>query len=104
MAVKLFFLTTRGLEPISADEIAALPEVTIGRIGYRRIAASSAGSLAPPLKLRIVNDAFLDLATWGNVGRPRQTLALLRDLSSRLDLRAAVANLTRLRVVPHNGL
>ena len=102
MSVKLFFLTTRGLESVSADEIAALPAVTIGRIGYRRIAASSAGSLAPLLKLRTVDDAFLDLAAWGNVGRPRQTLALLRYLSSRLDLRAAVANLNRLRAVPQS--
>jgi len=87
---------------VSADEIAALPAMTIGRIGYRRIAASCAGSLAPLLKLRTVDDAFLDLAAWGTVGRPRRTLTLLRDLSSRLDLRAAVANLTRLRAVPQS--
>src|SRR6266542_1820577 len=100
MSAKLFFLTTRGLESLSANEIAELPAVTIGRIGYRRITASCAGSLAPLLNLRTVDDIFLDLASWRNVGRPRQTLALLRDLSSRLDLRAAAAKLTRLRVVP----
>jgi tRNA (guanine6-N2)-methyltransferase len=102
MSTKLFFLTTRGLESVSADEIDALPAVTIGRIGYRRIAASCAGSLAPLLRLRTVDDAFLDLAAWGTVDRPRRTLTLLRDLSSRLDLRAAVANLTRLRAVPQS--
>jgi tRNA (guanine6-N2)-methyltransferase len=85
---------------VSSDEIAALSAVTIGRIGYRRITASCAGSLAPLLDLRTVDDVFLDLAAWRNVGRPRQTLALLRDLSSRLDLRAAAAELTRLRAVP----
>ena len=100
MSAKLFFLTTRGLESLSADEIAALPAVSIGRIGYRRITASCAGSLAPLLNLRTVDDVFLDLALWRNVGRPRQTLALLRDLSSRLDLRAAADKLTRLRAVP----
>jgi tRNA (guanine6-N2)-methyltransferase len=100
MSVKLFFLTTRGLESVSADEIAALSTVTIGRIGYRRITASCAGSLAPLLELRTVDDVFLDLAAWRNVGRPRQTLALLRDLSSRLDLRAPVAKLARLRAIP----
>src|SRR6266545_4747328 len=100
MSAKLFFLTTRGLESLSANEIAELPAVTIGRIGYRRITASCAGSLAPLLNLRTVDDVFLDLASWRNVGRPRQRLALLRDLSSRLDLRAAAAKLTRLRVVP----
>ena len=102
MSIKLFFLTTRGLESVSADEIAAVPEVTIVSIGYRRITASCAGSLAPLLDLRTVDDAFLDLAAWENVGRPRRTLALLRDLSSRLDLRAAVADLTRLRAVPQS--
>src|SRR5262245_43997489 len=99
MSVKLFFLTTRGLESVSANEIAPLPSVRIERIGYRRITVSCAGSLAPLLGLRTVDDVFLDLATWRNVGRPRRTLALLRDLSSRLDLRAAAAKLTRLRGV-----
>src|SRR5262245_5779067 len=102
MSVKLFFLTTRGLESVSSDEIAALSAVTVGRIGYRRITASCAGSLAPVLDLRTVDDVFLDLAAWRNVGRPRQTLALLRDFSSRLDLRAAAAELTRLRAVPQS--
>jgi 23S rRNA G2445 N2-methylase RlmL len=100
MSVKLFFLTTRGLEAVSSHEIAALSAVTIGRIGYRRITASCAGSLAPLLDLRTVDDVFLDLGAWRNVGRPRRTLALLRDLSSRLDLRAAAAEITRLRAVP----
>src|SRR5262249_59448370 len=100
MSAQLCLPTTRGLESLSANEIAALPAVTIGRIGYRRITASCAGSLAPLLSLRSVDDVFLDLASWRNVGRPRQTLALLRDLSSRLDLRAAAAKLARLRAVP----
>src|SRR5215471_9570460 len=100
MSVKLFFLTTRGLESVSANEIAALPAVTIGRLSYRRITASCAGSLATLLNLRTVDDVFLDLAAWRNVGRPRQALALLRDLSSRLDLRAAAARLSRAPAVP----
>src|SRR5262245_56105647 len=100
MSVKLFFLTTRGLESMSANEIAALSEVTIRRTGYRRITASYEGPLASLLSLRTVDDVFLDLATWRNVGRPRQTLALLRDLSSRLDLSSAAATLARLRAVP----
>src|SRR5262249_58631134 len=95
MSAQLCLPTTRGLESLSANEIAALPAVTIGRIGYRRITASCAGSLAPLLNLRTVDDVFLDLAAWRNVGRPRQTLALLRDLTSRLALRAAAATLTR---------
>lgn len=102
MSIKLFFLTTRGLEDVSAEEIAALPAMKIGSIGYRHVMASCAGSLAPLLNLRTIDDAFLDLAAWENVGRPRRTLALLRDLSSRLDLRAAAANLPRLSAVPQS--
>src|SRR5215813_5717300 len=102
MSAKLFFLTTRGLESLSANEIATLPAVTIGRIGYRRITASCAGPLAPLLNLLTVDDVFLDLATWRDVGRPRRTLALMRNLSSQLDLRAAAAKLTRFRAVPQS--
>jgi 23S rRNA G2445 N2-methylase RlmL len=100
MSEKLFFLTTRGLEDVSANEIATLPSLTIGSIGYRHITASCAGSLAPLLNIRTVDDIFLDLATWRNMGRSRQTLALIRDLSSRLNLRSAAAKLARLRAVP----
>jgi tRNA (guanine6-N2)-methyltransferase len=100
MSEKLFILTTRGLETLSAREIATLPAVTIDRIAYRRVTASCQGSLAPLLNLRTVDDVFLDLATWRNVSRPRRTLALLRDSSSRLDLRAAAGKLARLRAVP----
>jgi 23S rRNA G2445 N2-methylase RlmL len=100
MSEKLFFLTTRALETVSANEIATLPAVTIGSIGYRRITASCGGPLATLLDLRTVDDVFLDLGTWRNVGRRRHTLALMRDLSSRLDLRAAAAKLARLRAVP----
>jgi tRNA (guanine6-N2)-methyltransferase len=100
MPVKVFFLTTRGLEDVSANEIAALPGLTIGRIGYRRITASCAKSLVPLCDLQTVDDAFLDLDTWQGVGSHRRTLELLRGLSSRLDLRAAAANCARLRPIP----
>ncbi len=102
MSEKLFFLTTRGLEAVSANEIASLPAVTIGRIGYRRITACCAEPLAPLLNLLTVDDAFLDLGEWRNVGRPRRTLALMRDLCSQLDLRAAAARIAQVRIVPQS--
>jgi tRNA (guanine6-N2)-methyltransferase len=100
MSIKVFFLTTRGLEAVSANEIAAVPGLVIERIGYRRITASCAGSLGPLCDLHTVDDAFLDLDTWQGIGSHRQMLALLRRLSSRLDLSAAAANCARLRPIP----
>jgi tRNA (guanine6-N2)-methyltransferase len=102
MSEKLFFLTTRGLEAVSANEIATLPAVTLGSIGYRRITASCAGSLAPLLDLRTIDDVFLDLSTWRDIGRHRRTLAFMRELSSLLDLRAAASKVARLRDIPQS--
>jgi tRNA (guanine6-N2)-methyltransferase len=102
MSEKIFFLTTRGLEAVSANEIASLPGLMIGRIGYRRITASCAGSIAPLCDLQTVDDAFLDLDTWPGIGPHRRTLALLRDLSSQLDLHAAAASCARLRAIPQS--
>jgi hypothetical protein len=56
----IFALTTRGLEAISAAEIAAFPGVTLGETGYRRVSAAS-DALAPLLGLRTVDDVYLDL-------------------------------------------
>ena len=96
---QIFALTTYGLETLSAREMVALPRVTIGRISYRRIAATCSGSLAPLLSLRTVDDVFLDVATWSDIGRPRSTLERLRTLSARLDLHPAAALCAALRPV-----
>jgi tRNA (guanine6-N2)-methyltransferase len=100
MPEKLFFLTTRGLEAISAEEIATFPEVKIDHIGYRCIAASCEKPLAPLCNLRTVDDFFLHLATWHNIGRHRQTLSLLKAMGSQLDLISAAATCAELRKIP----
>src|SRR5262245_42901913 len=102
MSVKIFFLMSRGLGAISANEIATVPELTIGCLGYRRITASYAGSLAELCNLQTVDDVFLDLVTWQSISRHRRTLALLRDLSSQLDLHAAAAKFAQLRAIPRS--
>ncbi len=101
MPEKFFFLTTRGLEAISANEISALPGLELRRVGYRRISVSYAGSLSRLCELQTVDDAFLDLDTWTGIGPHRKTLGLLRDLSSRLDLLAAAEICARLRDIPN---
>jgi tRNA (guanine6-N2)-methyltransferase len=100
MPEKLFFLTTRGLEAISAEEIATSTNVKIDRIGYRCITAFCEKPLASLCELRTVDDIFLHLATWHNIGRHRQTLSLLKDLSSQLNLICGVTTCAELRKIP----
>jgi 23S rRNA G2445 N2-methylase RlmL len=97
--LKVFALTTRGLESVSADEIATLPGVTVDQVAYRRIAATCAASLAPLLDLRTVDDVFLDAAVWSDIGRPRAALAALGASSAFLDLREAVELCCQVRPV-----
>jgi tRNA (guanine6-N2)-methyltransferase len=96
---KIFVITTRGLEPISANELAAMPSVVINQIAYRRVFASCQGPLAPLLSLRTVDDVFLYLATWSEIDRARQTLSRLRVASTKLDLKAALAICEQVRPI-----
>jgi tRNA (guanine6-N2)-methyltransferase len=97
---KIFVITTRGLEPISANELAALPSVVIDEIVYRRIFASCQGSLSPLLSLRTVDDVFLYMATWQEIDRARQTLSRLRVASTQLDLNTALDTCKHVRSIP----
>ena len=83
---KVFVITTRGLESVCAAELAAIPEVTVDQIAYRRIFATCHGSLQTLLGLRTVEDVFLYAGTWQNIGRVRSTLGTLTSLSSQLRL------------------
>ena len=99
MINRIFAVTTRGLEAVSADELATLPGVTVEQIAYRRVFASSQGSLAPLLSLRTVDDVFLYLDTWHEIARARQTLNVLRDSSAHLNLDAALAICKQIRTI-----
>lgn len=92
-----FALTTCGLETVSAQEIAALPQISIDTISYRRISGTCSGSLNALCSLRTVDDVFLQIATWNDIGRPRSSLEKLRDLGNKLDLRAVALCCARLR-------
>jgi len=99
---KIFAITTRGLEAVSAGELAALPGVMVDQIAYRRIFASCRGSLSPLLSLRTVDDVFLYLAAWQGIDRARQSLSTLRMESARLDLNAALKACEQVRSI-HNA-
>jgi tRNA (guanine6-N2)-methyltransferase len=96
---RIFALTTRGLEAVSADEIAALPGVTVERTGYRRVVAACAAPLASLLRLRTVDDVFLDVAEWPGIGRPRSSLDVLGASSGRLNLHEVAAVCTEIRPI-----
>lgn len=96
----IFALTTRGLESISAAEIAELDGVTITETSYRRIAANCTDSLAPLLTLRTVDDVYLDLAHWEGVFHTRDMLAQFNAWSDHLDVQQAAINCRQVRAIP----
>ncbi|HJR78927.1 MAG TPA: methyltransferase domain-containing protein [Anaerolineales bacterium] len=96
---KILAITTRGLEGISANELAALPGVTVDQIAYRRILASCRGPLSSLLSLRTVDDVFLHLATWPGMERARQTLSTLRAVSAQLPLTIALEACRQIRTI-----
>jgi 23S rRNA G2445 N2-methylase RlmL len=97
---KVFAITTRGLEPVSADELAALPGVTVEQVAYRRVVASCKASLAPLLGLRTVEDVFLYVDTWSAIGRARGALQTLTTLSAQLPLDRIARICAQVRSIP----
>jgi tRNA (guanine6-N2)-methyltransferase len=98
-ALPFFALTTVGLEATVAKELALVPQITIQTISYRRLSGTCEGDLASLCSLRTVDDVFLELATWKEIGRPRSSLERLRHCAAGLDLYPAAAHLARLRAV-----
>ncbi|MCC6458266.1 MAG: methyltransferase domain-containing protein [Caldilineaceae bacterium] len=88
--IELFAVTNRGIEPISAAEMARLRGMKITQIAYRRVHAHFAGQLAELLALRTVDDLFIQLAEWQGIGPHRSTLALLEQFALDLGLWQAV--------------
>jgi tRNA (guanine6-N2)-methyltransferase len=94
-----FALTTRGLEPIAVEEIAALPAVRIEQSGYRRVNFTAA-DITPLLTLRTVDDLFYRLAIWDKIGHVRAILDHLQTLSAGLNLAQAQAVIGSIRPLP----
>lgn len=97
---RIFALTTRGLENISADEMAALPGITITQTAYRRMMATFEGQLAALLGLRTVDDVFIDVGTWPDIGHTRDMLKKITRYSGDLDLQAAYEACAEIRPLP----
>jgi 23S rRNA G2445 N2-methylase RlmL len=97
---RIFVITTRGLESVSADEFAALPGVTVEQVAYRRVLASYQGSFESLLTLRTVDDVFLHAGSWQGIGRARETLNTLRRLGAQLPLDIAIEVCRQIRTIP----
>ena len=100
----VFALTTRGLETVSAAELAALPGVTLHQTAYRRIRANCTDSLDSLLTLRTVDDVYLDLATWVDVHHTRNMLPVLEWYATQLELDTARERIANFRPVPQTPM
>lgn len=96
----IFALTTRGLESVSAAEIAECPNVTLTKTSYRRITATADGTLASLLNLRTVDDVYLTIGEWEDVYHTRDMLAQFNAWSDHLELDKAAAQIATVRPIP----
>jgi tRNA (guanine6-N2)-methyltransferase len=97
--IKFFALTTRGLEEVSAGEIAEIPGVTVVESGYRRVAATVEGSPQQLLNLRTVDDVYVHVRTWQGVGHTRDMLGMIEKWSEQLDVQPAAHICASLRTI-----
>ena len=87
--IQIFALTTRGLEAVSADEIAEIPGVKLAETGYRRVAATVEKSPELLLSLRTVDDVYVDMDTWHGMRHTRDMLGTIEQWSEQLDVQTA---------------
>ncbi|MDX1994677.1 MAG: methyltransferase domain-containing protein [bacterium] len=97
--ITLFALTTRGLEAVTAGEMAALHGIRVTETTYRRVAATCEDNPAPLLMLRTPDDVFLQAAIWDGIARPRETLARLNTFAAELDLYGLAQVCASLRLI-----
>lgn len=91
-------VVTRGLEPVAQAEIEErVPGASDSVAGYRRVSFRSAANPAVLVGLRVVDDLFVDVATWEQIDHRRFALQALGDQALGLDLRDAAAVCRQLR-------
>jgi len=95
----LFALMTRGLERVAAEEIAGLTGVRVGSVAYRRVSVEADVPLERLLELRTVDDIYLRVADWTDVGHTRDMLPVFEERATGLMLEDAVAVVAGMRAV-----
>lgn len=102
--MRIFAITTRGLEAICAQEMATVSRLAVRESAYRRVLAdysepgplASSGSL---LALRTVDDIYLEIDTWDGILRQRDALVRIQQQSAGLKLEQDTARLSSLRSI-----
>lgn len=95
--VPFFALTTRGLEFVSAQEIAAVRGVSGVESAYRRVTGQISESPARLLSLRTVDDVYIAVDTWYSIGHQRSTLAVFTEHARQLALHDAIDQIRSFR-------
>lgn len=100
MMIKIFAITTRGLEDISAEEMKRIPGMQVGEVSYRKIRAVFTGDLKILSGLRTVDDLFIDLDIWKDIATQRSALEDIQKRSSRIRIEEAVRIIQQVRSLP----
>lgn len=95
---RIFAITTRGLEAVSAGEMQRSGCTDI-QTGYRRVEALCA-NLQQAARLRTVDDVFLHLDCWPDVLHTRDQLAQFTRWAAALDMKPALSAIRPLRPLP----
>jgi 23S rRNA G2445 N2-methylase RlmL len=77
-----------------------IPDLSIQQIGYRRIAAAVPELTLSLLKLRTIDDIFLNLGTWQGIVSQRTALTEIRMYSAHIDLLSALSVIAQIRQIP----
>ena len=89
MLTSFFALTTRGLEFVTAQEVAAVRGAVVTETAYRRVSGSIGGSPARLLNLRSADDVYVQAAIWSDVSSQRSMLAAFTERARQLELHEA---------------
>lgn len=84
--LEIFSITNRGIEAISAEEMARIHGLQVTHTQYRRVHATFAGQLEELLTLRTVDDLFIRLAEWQGISPHRSALEDMGQLALDLEL------------------
>jgi 23S rRNA G2445 N2-methylase RlmL len=88
--MKLFAITTRGLETLCAAEMIDFLHLHVQSMAYRHVLATFDGPPSALLELRTPDDLYLHLATWPDIVRQRESLKKIEEYSAELPLAQAL--------------
>ena len=102
--IDVFAVTNRGLEPVSAREMKRLPGIQGVTETYRRIQGAFSGELRDLLKLRTVDDIFINLGSWPAIPAQRLALLELAQRAGKLKLEPALEAISQVRELSPNPI